>query len=73
MRKWDYSVAQQPDIMIANSSHIQKKIKEYYGRDSIVIYPPVDVEQFPKTNITQKRDGLDIVGRPGLSKRFTFE
>ena len=70
MRKWDYSVAQRPDIMIANSSHIQKKIKEYYGRDSIIIYPPVDVEQFQKNNINKKRVGLVIVGRQVPYKRF---
>jgi len=70
MRRWDYVVAQRPDIMIANSSHIQKKIKEYYGRDSIVIYPPVDVEQFQKKAENTKRDGLVIVGRQVPYKRF---
>lgn len=70
MRRWDYAVAQRPDIMIANSSHIQKKIKEYYGRDSIVIYPPVDVEQFQKNAKNKKRDGLIIVGRQVPYKRF---
>jgi glycosyltransferase involved in cell wall biosynthesis len=70
MRKWDFKVAQRPTSMIANSSHIQKKIKEYYHRDSVVIYPPVDVEQFQKNAKNKKRDGLIIVGRQVPYKRF---
>jgi len=70
MRKWDFRVAQRPTSMIANSSHIQKKIKEYYHRDSVVIYPPVDVEQFQKNAKNKKRDGLIIVGRQVPYKRF---
>jgi len=68
MRKWDYKVAQRPDILIANSTHIQKKIKEYYNRDSVVIFPPVDTDRFttPSTNYqspTPPRSGLVISGR----------
>lgn len=62
MRKWDYKVAQKPDILIANSTHIQRKIKEYYDRDSIVIFPPVDIERFTQRK-QPKRSGLVISGR----------
>lgn len=62
MRKWDYKVAQKPDILIANSTHIQRKIKEYYDRDSIVIFPPVDIERFTQKK-QPKRSGLVISGR----------
>lgn len=44
MQKWDYKVAQKVDFFIANSKETQKRIKEYYGRDSVVIYPPIDTE-----------------------------
>ena len=46
LRKWDYAAAQRTDYFIANSSHIQKDIKTYYGRDAAVIHPPVDIERF---------------------------
>ena len=62
LRKWDKRVAQRPNYFIANSSHIQADIKEYYGRDSVVIYPPVDVERFAKAEAT-KRHGFITVGR----------
>src|SRR3989344_706634 len=46
MRRWDYKAAQRPDYFIANSNHTKEQIKKYYGRDSEVIHPPVDIERF---------------------------
>ncbi len=34
------------DYFIAISTDIQARIKKYYGRDSVIIYPPVDTTQF---------------------------
>lgn len=51
LRAWDYKAAQRPDFFIANSTHIQSEIKQFYGRESIVIYPPVDVRRFDLSNI----------------------
>lgn len=69
MRKWDYAVAQRPDVLIANSTHIKNKIKEYYDRDAVVIFPPVDIERF--ANKTKaKRSGLVISGRQVPYKRI---
>lgn len=45
LRKADYNAAQRPDIVIANSTYIAGEIKKYYGRDSEVIWPNVDVEK----------------------------
>lgn len=49
-REWDYAAAQRPDIVLANSKHVQKRIKKYYNRDSAVVYPIVDVERFTKAH-----------------------
>ena len=46
LRTWDYQAAQRVDVFIANSCNVQKRIKKYYGRESNVIYPPIDVENF---------------------------
>lgn len=40
LRKWDSMAAQRPDQMIAISETVQDRIKQYYDRDSVVIYPP---------------------------------
>jgi glycosyltransferase involved in cell wall biosynthesis len=68
-RKWDYKAAQGPDVMIANSTHIQNEVKKYYGRESIVIHPPVDIDRFLVKSI-QDRDGYVITGRQVPYKRI---
>ena len=39
MRSWDKKAAQRPDILIANSRNTQERIKQYYHRESVVVYP----------------------------------
>ena len=46
IRMWDRLGAERVDQFIANSSAIRRRIKKYYQRDSIVIYPPVDTQGF---------------------------
>ncbi|HEX2908382.1 MAG TPA: glycosyltransferase [Phototrophicaceae bacterium] len=46
MRRWDYAAAQRVHHFIAISTEIQQRIKTYYGRDSVIIYPPVDTSRF---------------------------
>lgn len=71
MRMWDYKAAQRPDLMIANSTHIQDRIKEYYNRDATVIFPPVDIERFIQANKSvKKRRGFVITGRQTPYKRI---
>jgi len=43
LREWDQIAGQRPDKIIANSKFVQNRIKKYWGRDSQVIYPPVEV------------------------------
>jgi glycosyltransferase involved in cell wall biosynthesis len=50
LRFWDKIAAQRPDVMIAISTEVQKRIKKYYGRDSTTIFPPVEIEQFSIRN-----------------------
>jgi glycosyltransferase involved in cell wall biosynthesis len=68
MRSWDYKAAGRPDILIANSTYTQEKIKQYYGRESVVIHPPVDVKRFAKY-ASKKRQGFVITGRQTPYKR----
>jgi len=46
MRLWDSSTANRVDKYIAISQYIGKRIKKIYGRESVVIYPPVDTGSF---------------------------
>lgn len=46
LRKWDYAAAQGVSHFVAISRTVQKRIEQFYGRESVIIYPPVDVERF---------------------------
>ncbi len=46
LRMWDVRTAHGPDLMIANSNFVRARIRRIYGRDSQVIFPPVDVDEF---------------------------
>jgi glycosyltransferase involved in cell wall biosynthesis len=42
LRKWDKRTAGSVDAFVAISEHVRQRIKDFYGRDSDVVYPPVD-------------------------------
>jgi glycosyltransferase involved in cell wall biosynthesis len=45
IRLWDFVSSQRIDTLIANSNYISRRIKKYWNRDSIVIYPPVNTDR----------------------------
>ncbi|MBI2430670.1 MAG: glycosyltransferase [Candidatus Levybacteria bacterium] len=63
LRKWDYIAAQRPDAYIAISKEVQKRIKKYYGRESEVVYPPVDLPsvKYQVSSIKGKEAGFFLV------------
>ncbi len=46
MRLWDRQSADRPDVLVANSHYVARRIAKTYRRPARVIYPPVDVERF---------------------------
>lgn len=46
LKRSDYKAAQAIDVFIANSTEVQKRIKKYYDRPSIIIHPPVEIDRF---------------------------
>lgn len=47
LRNWDVSSSARVDNFVANSRHVKLRIGKYYHRSAEVIYPPVDVKNFP--------------------------
>ena len=45
-RQWDWIAAQRVDRYLANSRATQRRIHSYWGRESTVVYPPVDTDRF---------------------------
>ena len=46
LRKEDLKSADSVDSFVANSHFVAERIRRIYGRDSVVVHPPVDVEFF---------------------------
>ncbi len=43
MRLYDFKQAQKVNYFIANSENVKQRIKKFYRREAVVIYPPVDI------------------------------
>lgn len=56
IRLWDYVSAQRIDALFANSKYIARRIKKFWNRDALVIYPPVNVGYFNPTNDAARED-----------------
>lgn len=46
LAEWDKRAAALPTQYVANSQHVAQRITQYYGRDSIVLNPPADIDRF---------------------------
>lgn len=49
LRMWDVASAARVDSFVANSNTVAERIHRYYGRNSVVIHPPVDTDAFANT------------------------
>ena len=68
LRIWDREAALRVDEFIANSKFVRERIKKYYNRDALVIYPPVDVNKYNISNFQE--DYFLMVGRMVPYKKF---
>jgi len=46
LKAWDIDAARQPDQYVANSKFVAQRIRECYGREAVVIPPPIDAGRF---------------------------
>lgn len=44
LRNWDKKASQKPDVVVAISWEVKRRIKKYYRRRSELVFPPVDVK-----------------------------
>jgi glycosyltransferase involved in cell wall biosynthesis len=55
LRAWDERASTRPDLYVANSSAVAERIRDFYGRDAVVVYPPVAISDFSPA--AQRRPG----------------
>jgi glycosyltransferase involved in cell wall biosynthesis len=68
LKKWDRATAKAVDYFIANSQNVADRIKRIYGRESVIINPPVETERFRPGVID--RDYYLVVSRLAAYKRI---
>lgn len=72
----DFVFAQKPHLFIANSQNVADRIKKFYRRDSVVIYPPVETSAQFSEKSAQKDYYLvitRIVGSKGLELLYGLD
>jgi glycosyltransferase involved in cell wall biosynthesis len=47
LRAWDLRASTRPDVFVANSSAVAERVATFYGRQAVVVPPPVAVADFP--------------------------
>ena len=60
-RRWDLRTTSRVDAFLTLSRHIAARIDRCYGRESVVVYPPVDLDAFPLS--TAPRAGFVTASR----------
>jgi glycosyltransferase involved in cell wall biosynthesis len=67
LRQWDVRAARRVTGFIANSQLTRQRIADCYGRESLVVHPPVEVERFSAA--PDPRDYLLVVGEVTAHKK----
>ncbi len=67
LRRVDRDMAQRVDHWVANSAVVAERILRFYGRESEVLHPPVDVDSFDAR--AERADHWLYVGRLSAYKR----
>jgi len=76
LKFWDKVASQRPDVLVAISSEVKRRIKKYYSRDSELIYPPVDLQKFFTRELAFENKKINkgeyflFVSRPAGYKRL---
>ncbi len=60
LKNYDLKSSENVDQFIANSKFVAERIKRIYGRDSVVVYPPVEVEYFQQAPELERRHFLFV-------------
>jgi glycosyltransferase involved in cell wall biosynthesis len=74
LRIWDTEAADRPDVLLAASKEVQRRIQLYWRRDSQIVYPPIGDEwlqpRTPSTGAMQNPDYFLVVSTLARYKRI---
>ena len=61
LKKWDQIASQRVDEYLAISETVQTRIKKYYGRDSTVIYPGINIQKFKSLKVQKQKSNFFLI------------
>ncbi|MCZ6837059.1 MAG: glycosyltransferase [Planctomycetota bacterium] len=61
LQRWDRKTASRVDRFLANSSHTARRIKACYGREAVVVHPPVRTRRFTIERSIEREDFYLVV------------
>jgi len=60
LARWDRDTAYRVDRYLTNSQHVAGRVRRYYNREALVVYPPVDTEFFHPDSAVPERFALVV-------------
>ena len=60
LARWDRDTAYRVDRYLTNSQYVADRVRRYYNRDALVVYPPVDTEFFQPDSVVPERFALVV-------------
>lgn len=70
LRKWDVHAATHVNLFVTNSEYIKEKVRSYYKREAVVIYPPVNTKIFFPEPTKDEKEYYLMTGRLLYYKGF---
>jgi glycosyltransferase involved in cell wall biosynthesis len=70
LRAWDLATVQRVDAFVANSETTRRRIAAHYGRESTVLYPPIDTRRFVPASAPAVGDYYLVASRAVPYKRL---
>lgn len=70
LREWDRASSSRVTQFIANGITVQQRIRECYGRDCVVVHPPVDIEYYVQSSTGQRETYYLVVSALAPNKRI---
>ncbi len=61
LRIWDAEVAARPDVLLAASKEVQRRVELYWRRESTVVYPPIDDFWLEENTIKEEGDPYFLI------------
>lgn len=53
LKNWDRKTSKRPNFYFSISQTVAERVKRYYNKDSVIVYPPVDTNLFIPQNIDE--------------------